>query len=74
MKQNNERVIFEHAPIDLGYADLTAETNDSGRKYETPDKKRYPSITTVLSVLSEAGIKAWRKRVRVFSDRRASYK
>lgn len=63
MKQNNERVIFEHAPIDLGYADLTAETNDSGRKYETPDKKRYPSITTVLSVLSEAGIKAWRKRV-----------
>jgi hypothetical protein len=53
---------FEHLNIDLGYEDLSADTTDSGRVYSTPDGK-YPSITTVLSILSEDGIRAWRKRV-----------
>ena len=53
---------FEHLNIDLGYEDLSADTTDSGRVYTTPDGK-YPSITTVLSILSEDGIRAWRKRV-----------
>ena len=34
-----------------------------GRVYEDEDSNEYPSITTVLSILSEAGIKAWRARV-----------
>ena len=53
---------FEHLNIDLGYEDLSADTTDSGRVYTTPDGK-YPSITTVLSILSEDGIRAWRARV-----------
>ncbi len=53
---------FEHLNIDLGYEDLSADTTDSGRVYSTPDGK-YPSITTVLSILSEEGIRAWRARV-----------
>lgn len=53
---------FIHEPIDLGYDDLTAETKPGGRVYTTPDGD-YPSVTTVLSILSEAAIQAWRKRV-----------
>jgi genome maintenance exonuclease 1 len=43
--------------------ELVAETTGSGRVYNTPDGNRYPSVTTVLSELSKAGIAAWRKRV-----------
>ena len=43
--------------------ELIAETTDSGRVYNTPDGNRYPSVTTILSELSKAGIAAWRKRV-----------
>jgi hypothetical protein len=53
---------FKYEPIDLGYEDLTAETLSSGRVYRTPDGD-YPSVTTVLSILSEEAIQAWRKRV-----------
>jgi len=43
--------------------ELIAETTGSGRVYNTPDGNRYPSVTTILSELSKAGIVAWRKRV-----------
>lgn len=58
-----QRKIFEHADFKLDYDDLVAETTESGRKYFTPDGKAYPSITTVLSILSAKSIAAWRKRV-----------
>ena len=54
---------FKHETIDLGYGDLVADTQPTGRTYVTPDGIRYPSITTVLGILSEASITAWRKRV-----------
>jgi hypothetical protein len=54
---------FEHVGIDLGYNDIEAETTSSGRKYKCPNGVSYPSVTTVLSILSEDGIRAWRKRV-----------
>lgn len=54
---------FKHETIDLGYGDLVADTQPTGRTYVTPDGVRYPSITTVLGILSEASITAWRKRV-----------
>lgn len=57
------RKTFEHAPVDLGYNDLIAETATTGRVYNIPSGKQYPSITTVLSILSEDSIRAWRKRV-----------
>ena len=54
---------FVHDPIDLGYDDLEAKTEISGRIYRTVDGKSYPSITTVLSVLSEDSIAKWKQRV-----------
>ena len=55
--------MFEHMEIDLGYEDLEAITTEKGRRYVMQDGSHYPSITTVLSILSEDGIAAWRKRV-----------
>jgi len=55
--------MFKHEPIDLGYGDLVADTKSTGRTYRTPDGKQYPSITTVLSLLSREAIQAWRARV-----------
>jgi genome maintenance exonuclease 1 len=41
------------------------QVNDSatGRYYLTPDGKRYPSMSNVLSILNRASLEAWRKRV-----------
>lgn len=55
--------IFEHEKIDIGYDDLKSETTTNGRRYVSPDGNSYPSVTTVLSLLSEAGIQEWRARV-----------
>ncbi len=54
---------FIHETIDLGYEDLVATTTSKGRTYAVPDGSSYPSITTVLSLLNEEAIAAWRKRV-----------
>ena len=54
---------FDYQPVDLGYEDLSANTTKKGRTYTAPDGAKYPSITTVLSILSEDAIRAWRKRV-----------
>lgn len=55
---------FKHEPTDLGYTDMIAHTTEDGRTYEHPvERKSYPSITTVLSILSEASIAKWRKSV-----------
>ena len=55
--------VFEHEKIDVGYNDLDADTTDTGRTYTAPDGSSYPSIATVLGVLSEDAIRAWRERV-----------
>ena len=44
--------MFIHEPVDLKYGDLVCETLSSGRTYLTPEGKKYPSITTVLGILS----------------------
>ena len=54
---------FKHETVDLGYDDLVADTQSTGRTYITPDGRKYPSITTVLSILSEESIAKWRARV-----------
>jgi len=54
---------FMHEKVDLGYEDLVADTRPSGRTYRTPDGRDYPSITTVLSILSEESLAKWRARV-----------
>tara|TARA_B100000963_G_scaffold347973_1_gene354909 strand:+ start:241 stop:918 length:678 start_codon:yes stop_codon:yes gene_type:complete len=55
--------VFKHEKLDLGYNDLVADTGESGRVYVSPDGSRYPSVTTVLGVLGEDSIRAWRARV-----------
>jgi genome maintenance exonuclease 1 len=47
----------------LEYDDLKCETRESGRKYITPLGRAYPSVTTVLSILSKEGIKKWRDKI-----------
>ena len=54
---------FKHEPVELGYDDLVAESTGSGRIYRDPDGGEYPSVTTVLKILSEEKIQAWRARV-----------
>ena len=54
---------FIHETVHLDYEDLIAETTSRGRIYSTPDGTQYPSITTVLSILNEESLAAWRKRV-----------
>lgn len=58
-----QRRKFEHVTVDLGYDDLSAKTTEEGRRYITPDGKKYPSVTTVVSILTEHHIHEWRKRV-----------
>ena len=58
-----ERRVFKHDKTDLGYEDLNAESTSSGRKYAAPNGVRYPSVTTVLSILNEEFIQRWRARV-----------
>jgi hypothetical protein len=65
---------FEHTPVDLGYEDLIAETKQSGRTYLTPEGNRYPSITTVLSILSRDSLAAWRARVGEEEANKVSYR
>ena len=57
------RKLFEHEKVDLGYDDIKAETTNAGRKYMCPNGVSYPSVTTVLSILSEEAIQRWRARV-----------
>lgn len=54
---------FRHIPIELGYENLVCETASTGRTYLTPAGKKYPSITSVLGIISENDIREWRKRV-----------
>ena len=54
---------FEYEELDIGYDDLVADTRETGRVYVAPDGSRYPSVTTVLGILSEDSIREWRQRV-----------
>ena len=66
--------MFKHKPIDLGYWDLNTNTGPGGRFYEAPTGKKYPSVTTVLSILSEDHIREWRARVGAEEANRISHR
>ena len=55
--------VFEHEHLDLGYDDLITENKNGKRVYNTPDGNQFPSVTSVLSIINEEHIAAWRKRV-----------
>ena len=52
---------FNHVGIDI--PEINTENINGGRYYVTPTGVKYPSITTVLSILSKKAIMEWRKRV-----------
>ena len=53
--------MFEHVNLDI--PDIKTQNVDGKRYYVNAEGTKYPSITTVLSVLSRQGIMEWRKRV-----------
>lgn len=55
--------MFNHVDHGITLPKMTRKTTEQGRKYFTPDGNAYPSITTVLGILSVDGIMKWRKRV-----------
>jgi hypothetical protein len=55
--------MFTHKDHGLELPKLTRKTTDEGRRYFTEDGKAYPSVTTVLSILSKDSIQRWRNRV-----------
>lgn len=65
---------FEHVAMEFEYSDLEADTQESGRTYLTPNGKKYPSITTVLSLLTKKYIDEWKERVGEEEAARVSYR
>ncbi len=59
----NTETKFHHTPLKLDYEDLLVENGEKGRKYSTPEGKKYDSITTVLGSLNKNEIREWRARV-----------
>lgn len=55
--------MFRHVPLDVPMEELTTTNETFGRQYLSEDGEKYPSITTVLSILNREAIAAWRKRV-----------
>jgi len=56
-------MMFTHVEHGLSLPKLTRKTTEGGRRYFTPEGNAYPSITTILSMLSKDSIIKWRKRV-----------
>jgi len=55
--------MFTHHDHGVVLPTLTRKTTEEGRRYFTPDGSAYPSVTTVLGILSKQAIIEWRKRV-----------
>ena len=55
--------MFTHVEHGIVLPSLTRKTTESGRRYFTPEGNAYPSITTVLAMLSKQGIMEWRDRI-----------
>jgi len=53
--------MFNHKTVNL--PEVKTETINRKRFYVTPEGRKYPSITTVLSIRNKEGLFEWRKRV-----------
>ena len=54
---------FIHEKIDMGYDKLERAEHADGRRYVTLDGNAYPSVTTVLGIMGEEKLAAWKKKV-----------
>lgn len=55
------KTAFQHIHHDIDQ--LVRVDSPSGRVYQTPSGRSYPSVTSVLGILGKAEIHAWRARV-----------
>lgn len=53
--------IFEYVDVDI--KEMNTVSENGKRFYLTPEGNKYPSVTTVLGILSAKAIQEWRKRV-----------
>ena len=53
--------MFNHIEVEIDQ--LKRKNTDKGRRYETPDGRLYPSVTTILSHKSKPYIDAWKKKI-----------
>lgn len=75
MKKANKRHLFHHVKYDLGYDDLQATTVEGvGRRYQTPEGKSFPSITTVLGAKPNPALEEWKARVGEEEAAKVSYR
>lgn len=56
-------MMFNHVRPGRSSVDIKQVNSDSGRQYQIPGGKLYPSVTTVLSEYSKQAITEWRNRV-----------
>ena len=54
---------FSHVPLTTELPEIHTETINRKRYYVTPEGKKYPSITTVLSGRNSEGLVKWRESV-----------
>jgi len=63
MKEKYDMKSFIHTPSTKLLPEIHTETIKGKRFYVTPEGKKYPSITTVLSGRNKEGIVRWRESV-----------
>ena len=63
LKDNYDMKSFSHVPLTTQLPEIHTETIKGKRFYVTPEGKKYPSITTVLSGRNNEGLVRWRQSV-----------
>lgn len=63
MQEKYDMKSFNHTPSTKTLPEILTETINGKRFYVTPEGKKYPSITTVLSGRNKEGIVRWRESV-----------
>ena len=63
LKDRYDMKSFDHVNLSSKLPDIQTETIKGKRFYVTPEGKKYPSITTVLSARNNEGLVKWRESV-----------
>ena len=63
LKDRYDMKSFDHVDLSSKLPDIQTETIKGKRFYVTPEGKKYPSITTVLSGRNNEGLVKWRESV-----------
>lgn len=66
--------MFNYVGTPVELSEMPAEIIDGVRYYTTPKGNVYPSITSVLSLQSKAGIEKWKKRIGKEEAEKQSYR